>query len=196
MSRIFNPHPRHRAVALSRRVFWPEMMRALLFSTAVVACSGGYMGLTTRAPQQLTLAAPLSQRTAPAVAVFSKRKRKETRRPVRQVRLLISRPVRRGPVTTPRSILPYPALRAPTSPHTCRAARCNCGTPVAAMQITINIYLPFAKEWLIILPLDVLLFQAGFNRLSTYLFSINVYDVPIQLHLCREVTVLCLDQLP
>ena len=64
------------------------------------------------------------------------------------------------------------------------------------MQITINIYLPFAKEWLIILPLDVLLFQAGFNRLSTYLFSINVYDVPYQLHLCREVTVLCLDQLP
>ena len=171
-------------------------MRALLFSTAVVACSGGYMGLTTRAPQQLTLAAPLSQRTAPAVAVFSKRKRKETRRPVRQVRLLISRPVRRGPVTTPRSILPYPALRAPTSPHTCRAARCNCGTPVAATQIKINIYLPFAREWLIILPLDVLIFQAGFNRLSTYLFSINVYDVPYQLHLCREVTVLCLDQLP
>ena len=175
-------------------------MRTLLFSIAVVACSGAYMGLTTRAPQQRT-AAPLSQRTAPAVAVFSKRKRKETRRPVRQVRLLISRPVQRspvqrGPVTTPRSILPYPALRAPTSPHTCRAARCNCGTPVAATQITINIYLPFAREWLIILPLDVLLFQAGFNRLSTYLFSINVYDVPYQLHLCREVTVLCLDQLP
>ena len=170
-------------------------MRALLLSIAVVACSGAYMGLTTRAPQQRT-AAPLSQRTAPAVAVFSTKKRKVTRPPVRQVRLLISRPVRRGPVTTPRSILPYPALRAPTSPHTCRAARCNCGTPVAATQIKINIYLPFAREWLIILPLDVLLFQAGFNRLSTYLFSINVYDVPYQLHLCREVTVLCLDQLP
>ena len=171
------------------------MMRALLMSIAVVACSGAYMGLTTRAPQQLT-AAPLSQRTAPAVAVFSTKKRKVTRPPVRQVRLLIYRPVRRGPVTTPRSILPYPALRAPTSPHTCRAARCNCGTPAAATQITINIYLPFAQEWFIILPLNVLLFQAGFNLWSTYLFSINVFDVPYQLHLCREVTVLCLDQLP
>ena len=175
-------------------------MRTLLFSIAVVACSGAYMGLTTRAPQQRT-AAPLSQRTAPAVAVFSTKKHKVTKPPVRQVRLLISRPVQRspvqrGPVTTPRSILPYPALRAPTSPHTCRAARCNCGTPVAATQIKINIYLPFAREWLIILPLDVLIFQAGFNLLSTYLFSINVYDVPYQLHLCREVTVLCLDQLP
>ena len=172
------------------------MMRALLMSIAVVACSGAYMGLTTRAPQQLTLAAPLSQRTAPAVAVFSTRKRKVTRPPVRQVRLLIYRPVRRGPVTTPRSILPYPALRAPTSPHTCRAARCTCGTPVAATQIKINIILPFAQEWLIILPLNVLIFQALFNLWSTYLASINVFDVPYQLHLCWEVSVLCLDQLP
>ena len=101
---------------------WPPSMRTLLFSIAVVACSGAYMGLTTRAPQQLTLAAPLSQRTAPAVAVFSTKKRKVARPPVRQVRLLIYRPVRRGPVSTPRSILPYPALSAPTSPHTCRAA--------------------------------------------------------------------------
>ena len=151
------------------------MMRALLFSIAVVACSGAYMGLTTRAPQQLTLAAPLSQRTTPAVAVFStnEKKRKVTRRPVRQMPLLISR-TRRGPVTTPRSILPYPALRAPTSPHTCRAARCTCGTPVAATQIKIT--LPFTREslisTLIILPLNVL-FQAGFNRWSTYLASIN-----------------------
>jgi hypothetical protein len=169
-------------------------MRALLFSIAVVACSGAYMGLTTRAPQQLTLAAPLSQRTTPAVAVFSTKKHKVTRRPVRKVRLLISRPVRRGPVTTPRSILPYPALRAPTSPHTCRAARCTCGTPVAATQIKIT--LPFTQEsfisTLIILPLNVLLFQAGFNLWSTYLASINVFDVPVQLHLCWEVA-LCLD---
>ena len=121
-------------------------MRALLLSIAVVACSGAYMGLTTRAPQQLTLAAPLSQRTAPAVAVFSTRKRKVTRPPVRQIK--------------------------------------------------INIILPFAQEWLIILPLNVLIFQALFNLWSTYLASINVFDVPYQLHLCWEVSVLCLDQLP
>ena len=178
------------------------MMRALLFSIAVVACSCAYMGLTTRAPHSsLRWHPPFRNATTPAVAVFSKRKRKVTRRPVRQVRLLISRPVQRspvqrGPVTTPRSILPYPALRAPTSPHTCRAARCTCGTPVAATQIKINIILPFAQEWLIILPLNVLIFQALFNLWSTYLASINVFDVPYQLHLCWEVSVLCLDQLP
>ena len=77
---------------------------------------------------------------------------------------------------------------------------CTCGTPVDATQIKINIYLPFAQEWLIILPLNVpvnvLIFQAGFNLWSTYLASINVFDFPYQLHLCWEVSVLCLDQLP
>ena len=74
-------------------------------------------------------------------------------------------------------------------------ARCTCGTPVAATQI--RIILPFAQEWLIILPLNVLIFQALFtcNLESTYFASINLFDVPYQLHLCWEV-VLCLDQLP
>ena len=80
------------------------------------------------------------------------------------------------------------------SPHICRPARCTCGTPVAATQI--KIILPFAQEWLIILPLNVLIFQALFNLWSTYLASINVFDFPYQLHLCWEVSVLCLDQLP
>ena len=64
---------------------------------------------------------------------------------------------------------------------------CTCGTPVDATQIKINIYLPFAQEWLIILPLNVLIFQALFNLESTYFASINVFDVPYQLHLCWEV---------
>ena len=72
---------------------------------------------------------------------------------------------------------------------------CTCGTPAAA-QTKINIYLPFAKEWSIILPLNVLLIQTLFNLWYNYLFSINVLDVSYQLHLCWEVSVLCLDHLP
>ena len=73
------------------------------------------------------------------------------------------------------------------SPYPCRPARCTCGTPVAATQI--KIILPFAQEWLIILPLNVLIFQALLNLESTYFASINLFDVPYQLHLCWEVSV-------
>ena len=166
----------------------------------MVACSGAYMGLTTRAPQQLTLAAPLSQRTTPAVAVFSTKKHKVTRRPVRKVRLLISRPVRRGPVTTPRSILPYPALRAPTSPHTCRAARCTCGTPVAATQIKIT--LPFTQEsfisTLIILPLNVCSSKQGLTVGAPTLPRLikMCLTFPTSCTFAGRFVVLCLDPLP
>ena len=45
----------------------------------------------------------------------------------------------------------------------------------------------------IVLPLTVLIFQTEFNLGSTYLASINVFDVPYQLHLCSQL-ILCLDQ--
>ena len=60
----------------------PEMMRSLLMSFAVVACSGAYMGLSTRAPQQLPMGATLSRRANVPVAGFSPEKRKVTRPPV------------------------------------------------------------------------------------------------------------------
>ena len=74
-------------------------MRALLMSFAVVACGGAYTGLTTRAPQQLTLGAPLSRRATPAVAVLS------TRRP---------KAMRPGPVEKPKVIFLIPLVSGPS----------------------------------------------------------------------------------